>query len=84
LFQVTLDGRREQLTRSSEAALHYHPQPSSDGKWLLFGSKRGGVRQLHVMRLSDRSERRITNLASGRAAMWPHWQPVEGPAAASQ
>jgi Tol biopolymer transport system component len=77
LFRVSLDGHREQLTKSAAATLHYHPQPSRDGKWLLFGSRRGGVRQLYVMRLSDRSEQRLTQLAPGHAAMWPHWQPVE-------
>jgi TolB protein len=76
LFQVTFDGKSEQLTRSPEGTLHYHPTPSADGKWLAFGSKRDGVRQLFVMRLDDRVERRITNLATGRGAMWPHWQPV--------
>jgi len=84
VFQVSLDGQREQLTHGAEATLHYHPQPSRDGKWLLFGSRRGGVRQLYVMRLSDRSERCITRLAPGKAAMWPHWQPVEGPAERTQ
>lgn len=84
ICQVTLDGRQEQLTRSVEPALHYHPQPSHDGKWLLFGSRRGGVRQLYVLRLSDRSERRITALPAGHAAMWPHWQPVDDQAMRTQ
>jgi hypothetical protein len=55
--------------------MHYHPAPSSDGKWLAYGSKRDGVRQLYVMRLSDKKERRITDFAKGHSAMWPHWQP---------
>ena len=76
LFQVTLDGRPEQLTQSAEGTLHYHPQPEPDGKRLLYGSKREGVRQLFVMRLSDRSEHRLTHLAPGQAAMWANWQPV--------
>ena len=76
LFRISLDGRMEQLTNTREGTLHYHAQPSPDGKWLLYGSKRDGVRQLYVMRLSDRMEKRITNLKPGRAAMWPHWQPV--------
>ena len=76
LFQVSLDGRSEQLTTSAEGTLHYHPQPSADGKWLLYGSKRDGVRQLFVMRLADRVEHRLTDLKPGHAAMWPHWQPV--------
>jgi TolB protein len=80
LFQTSLDGHRQQLTRSAGPSLCYHPQPSRDGKWLLFGSKRDGVRQLYVIRLSDRSERRITDFAPGHAGVWPHWRPVEEPA----
>jgi Tol biopolymer transport system component len=76
LFQVTLDGQSKRLTTSADGTLHYHPQPSPDGKWLLYGSKRDGIRQLFVMRLADRSERRLTDLKSGHAAMWAHWQPV--------
>jgi hypothetical protein len=40
------------------------------------GSKRDGVRQLYLLRLEDKKERRLTDLAKGRAAMWPHWQPA--------
>jgi Tol biopolymer transport system component len=75
LFRVELDGRREQLTRTPSGTLHYHPQASADGRWLIFGSKREGVRQLYVMRLSDRSVHRVTDLKAGHAAMWAHWQP---------
>jgi hypothetical protein len=79
LFRVTLDGKSEQLTDSPAGVLHYHPQPSPDGKWLVYGSKRDGVRQLYVMRLRDKKEWRITDLAKGRAAMWPSWQPRVAP-----
>jgi Tol biopolymer transport system component len=75
LFRVTLDGKSEQLTDSPAGSFHYHPQPSPDGKWLAFGSKRDGVRQLFVMRLQDKKIHAITQLKSGKAAMWPHWQP---------
>jgi Tol biopolymer transport system component len=75
LFQVTLDGKSEQLTKTPDETLHYHPEPSPDGQWLAYGSKRASVRQLYVMRLADHSERRITNLSPGHAAMWLHWQP---------
>lgn len=74
LFQTSLDGITTQLTKSAPGTLHYHPQPSPDGRWLAYGSKRNGVRQLFVMRLDDRTETRITNLTAGYAAMWPHWQ----------
>ena len=74
LFQATLDGASEQLTRTPKGSLHYHPQPSRDGRWLVFGSKREGVRQLYVMRLANRSAYRLTDLKRGIAAMWAHWQ----------
>jgi Tol biopolymer transport system component len=79
LFRVTLDGKSEQLTDTATGSMHYHPQPSPDGKWLVYGSKRDGVRQLYVMRLSDKKEHRITNLKKGHAAMWPYWQPRAAP-----
>lgn len=76
LFQVPLDGPRVQLTTSPDGTSHYHPQPSSDGQRLLYGSKRNGIRQLVVMSLADHGERQITEMKTGHAAMWPHWQPV--------
>lgn len=76
LFQITLEGKIEQLTHTAEGTLHYHPQPSPEGDWLVYGSKRDGVRQLVVMNLKDRKEKQITSLQTGQAAMWPHWQPV--------
>ena len=79
LFQVTLDGKSTQLTHSVAGTLHYHPQPSPDGHWLLFGSKRDGIRQLFLLRLSDCREYRLTQLTPGHAAMWPHWQPAAMP-----
>jgi Tol biopolymer transport system component len=77
LFRTDLEGHSEQLTKSSLGALHYHPQPSGDGRWLLYGSKRDGVRQLFVMSLADGTERAITNYTQGRAGLWAHWQPVQ-------
>jgi Tol biopolymer transport system component len=79
LFRVTLDGKSARLSDGPAGAMHYHPNPAPDGKWLVYGSKRDGVRQLYVMRLSDKKERRITDLAKGRAAMWPSWQPRAAP-----
>jgi Tol biopolymer transport system component len=75
LFRVTLDGKSEQLTDTPAGSMHYHPQPSADGKWLMYGSKRDGARNLYVMQLSDKKEQRITDLKKGYAAMWAHWQP---------
>lgn len=76
LFRSPLEGKPEQLTKSPDGTLHYHPQPSPDGKSLAYGAKRDGVRQLYIMRLADGAETRITNLQAGHAAMWAHWQPM--------
>jgi Tol biopolymer transport system component len=75
LFRVTTEGKSSQLTRSAAGTLHYHPAASPDGKWLVYGSKRDGVRQLCVMSLADGKEKQVTRLARGHAAMWPHWRP---------
>ena len=75
LFQITLDGQTEQLTRSAEGTLHYHPTPSPDGRWIVYGSTRGGVRTLFVMRLSDPKEHAMTDVPAGHAAMHAYWQP---------
>ena len=75
LFAVAPGGKPEQLTKSAPGTLHYHPEPSPDGQWLAYGSKRDGVRQLFVMRLNDRGEQEITKLQVGHGALWAHWQP---------
>jgi Tol biopolymer transport system component len=74
LFLATLDGKSTRLTHATAGTLHYHPVPSPDGKWLVYGSKRAGIRQLYLLRLDDKKEWRLTDLAEGRAAMWPYWQ----------
>lgn len=76
LFRISRDGKKDRLSQTPAGSLHYHPLPSPDGKWLVYGAKRDGVRQLYLMRLADKTERRLTDLAKGRAAMWPHWQPA--------
>ena len=76
LFRVTLEGKTERLTHTPDGSLHYHPQPSPDGRWLVFGSLRDRARNLYVMNLTDRTERRITDCKPGDAAMWPHWAPI--------
>lgn len=75
LFQITLEGVRSQLTASATGTLHYHPTPSPDGRFLLYGSKRDGARNLYVRNLADRTERQVTQYPTGSAAMWPHWKP---------
>ena len=77
LFRVTLDGQIERLTNSADGTTHYHPKPSPDGNWIVYGSKRSGARNLFVMRLSDRQEHALTNAPAGRAAMHAYWQPTK-------
>ena len=76
LFRVTLDGKTERLTTSADGTLHYHPKPSPDGESIVYGSKRNGVRNLFVMRLSDRKEHVLTDVSVGHAAMHAYWQPI--------
>jgi len=78
LFRAATSGEAapEQLTTSAtEGTTHYHPEATRDGKWLAYGCKRDGVRQLCVMRISDHKETQITHFRRGRGAMWPHWRP---------
>ncbi|MFN0197514.1 MAG: hypothetical protein ACKVT0_12285 [Planctomycetaceae bacterium] len=74
LFHISLEGVPSQLAKSPPGTLHYHPQTSLDGKWLIYGSKREGVRQICVRNLDTQAETQITNLTAGHAGMWPHWQ----------
>ena len=74
MFQITLAGEITQLTHSPEGTLHYHIEPSAEGKQLLYGSYRDGIRQLFIMNIADRSETRLTELKTGHGAMWAHWQ----------
>ncbi len=76
VFQAELDGRILQLTRTPEGTLHYHPQPSPDGRWLAYGSKRAGAGQLFIRNLTDGRERSVTRLTPGHSAMWLQWQPT--------
>jgi len=78
LMRVSLDGRVEQLTRSAPGVLHYHPRVSADGTQIVFGAMSDGVRQLWVASIDGAQTRKITDLTTGHAAMWAHWQPVFG------
>lgn len=77
LMRVSLDGKLEQLSHSAPGVRHYHPKPSRDGHWLLFGATRDSVRQLYVSKLDGTQARPITQLKSGYAAMWGYWQPSD-------
>ena len=70
VFDVNADGRAAAQFFISNFAERQH--------WVVYGSKREGVRQLHVMHLAAKKEWRITHLKKGHAAMWPHWQPMPG------
>ena len=80
-------GAVSHLTRWPERTTHPHaagsrctitrsPRPRRVAYLRLAGD---GVRQLFMLCLADRSERQITDLSAGRAAMWPHWQPTAKP-----
>ncbi len=75
LMRVFLDGRVEQLTRSSNRALNYQPKQSPDGRQVIFGSNRDGARQLYVMRAEGGEPRAVTRVPPGHGAMWPWWRP---------
>ncbi len=78
LMRVSLDGKSKQLSRSRPGVLHYHPKVSPDGRRVVFGSTRDGVRQLWVANADGSAARPITALKKGHAAMHAHWQPVRG------
>ncbi len=81
LMAVDLQGRVTQFTHSAPQVRHYHPVPSPDGRWLLFGSDRDGVMQLYVSDTEGRQPQTITKLPAGNAAMHGHWRPRISPAA---
>ncbi len=76
LFRIALDGQPVQMTRSRPGTTHYHTKPSPDGTSIVYGSKRDGVRNLYVMRLSDGKETQITHMEPGSGAMHAYWQPT--------
>jgi Tol biopolymer transport system component len=75
LMRVSLGGEVEQLSRSTAGVRHYHPQVSPDGRRVVFGSTRDGVRQVWVARADGSAAVAITSMKKGHAAMWAHWQP---------
>jgi len=75
LMRVSLDGNVEQLSQSGPGVLHYHPQVSADGRQVVFGATRGGVRQLWVARADGAAAAPVTAMEQGAAAMWASWQP---------
>ena len=76
LWVLPMFGERKPFPFLQTAANEGSGVVSPDGKWLVYWSKRDGARNLYVMNLSDRTEKRITDLNAGSGAMWPHWQPA--------
>jgi len=75
LMRVSLAGESQQLTHSEPGTWYYHPQPSRDGKWLVCGTKRQGVRQIGLIRTDGGEPNLLTQLELGWGAMWPSWRP---------
>ncbi len=76
LMRVSLEGAAEQLTESPPGVRHYHPAPSPDGQWILFGSDRSGIMQLYVARSDGSDAQPVTDVAPGWCAMHGRWQPA--------
>ena len=75
MMRVDLNGHIQQLTYSKPNVFNYHPTPSPDGKLLIIGSTRSGIRQLYIMKPDGKDIYSITNVEQGYGAMHPHWQP---------
>jgi hypothetical protein len=75
LMRASVEGKVEQLTRSSPGVWNYYPQVSPDGKWVLFGSDRSGIRQIYVSKTDGTMGYPITNMGCGWGATHGHWQP---------
>ncbi|MEQ1827096.1 MAG: hypothetical protein ABL921_14170 [Pirellula sp.] len=75
LMRTTLDGTTHQITHSPPGTRNYHPAIAPNSKWILFGSDRSGVMQLHIADIDGQNLRQITNVPSNECAMHGHWQP---------
>lgn len=75
LMRVDLGGKTTQMTKSKPGKRHYHPAASPDGKWLLFGSDRGGTMQPNAASIDGKQSWPITNVPDVSCAMHGNWQP---------
>lgn len=75
MMRAGIDGSTVRLTRSPAGALNYHPRPHPGGEWVVYGSTRTGLRQIHVMRTDGSADRAVTAVPPGWGAMWPTLQP---------
>lgn len=77
LVKMYVDGSLQQLTDHHVPWTYtYHPTPSPDGKWVLYGSNHTGIRQLYVMSANGGEAVAITAMDLGWGAMFAHWNPV--------
>jgi TolB protein len=75
-MRVSLDGKVEQLSESGRGIIHYHPKVSPDGRRVVFGSNRDGIRQLWLAGADGSNATRLTDVKKGHAAMHAYWQPT--------
>jgi Tol biopolymer transport system component len=75
LMRASPGGKIEQLTHSRAGVNNYLPQVSPDSKWVVFGSTRTGVRQLHVACADGSEVYQLTKVKPGWAALYPSWRP---------
>ena len=74
IMRADVSGRIEQLTNSSgDGVNNYAPSISKDLRWIVFGSDRGGSRNLYLMQSDGKNLRRLTHYPKGTAALWPVW-----------
>jgi Tol biopolymer transport system component len=75
LMRASPGGKIEQLTRSKAGVFNYMPKVSPDSKWVVFGSTRTGVRQLHVARANGSGVYQLTKLKPGWGTISGSWRP---------
>jgi Tol biopolymer transport system component len=75
LMRASPGGKIEQLTRSKPGVNNYLPQVSPDSKWVVFGSTRTGVRQLHLCRADGSEVYQLTKVEPGWGAFHASWRP---------
>ena len=67
--EISPGNEEKQLTQSLEGESHYHPKPSPDGHWILYGGHRKSIGNLYKQHLETGLEIRLTHLTQGQAAM---------------
>jgi len=75
LYRVNLEGVAERLVDAPPGRRCYHPLPSPDGQWLLFGTDMDGARAFQLIPAAGGVPRSVTESRPGEATMWAHWRP---------